>query len=211
MGSKKLRLTDTNLLIATTNQGKAKEIGYFLKELPLVVASLLDFNVGDIYEEVGSSFLVHARGKSLFYGKKWEGLTLGEDSGLAIDFLHGEPGVRSARFSDPGATVEKNISKVLKLMGGVKEDKRKARFVSCMVLSQNGKILKEITAEARGVITLTKKGQSGFGYDPIFYYPPLNRTFAELSPEEKNSVSHRGKALKQLKVFMQKHFHWTDT
>jgi XTP/dITP diphosphohydrolase len=175
------------------------------------VTSLLELSTGDIYEENSSFFLVNARGKSLFYGKKWEGLTLGEDSGLAIDFLRGDPGVRSARFSDPGATDERNISKVLKLMEGVQENKRKARFVSCFVLSQGGKILKEITAEARGVITFSKKGQSGFGYDPIFYYPPLNRTFAELSPKEKNSVSHRGKALKELKVFMQEHFHWTNT
>jgi XTP/dITP diphosphohydrolase len=211
MGSKKSRLTNTKLLIATTNQGKVKEIKYFLKELPLVVVSLLDLDAGDIYEEVRSSFLENARGKSLFYGKKWEGLTLGEDSGLAIDFLQGDPGVRSARFSDPGATDERNISKVLQLMEGVPEDKRKARFVSCVVLSQDGKILKEIFAEARGVITFSKKGQSGFGYDPRFYFPPLNRTFAELSPSEKNAVSHRGMTLKQLKVFLQKHFHWTNT
>ena len=211
MGSKKSRLTNTKLLIATTNQGKAKEIKYFLKELPLVVVSLLDLDARHIYEEVSSSFLENARGKSLFYGKKWEGLTLGEDSGLAIDFLQGDPGAHSARFSDPGATDERNISKVLQLMEGVPEDKRKARFVSCMVLSQDGKILKEIFAEARGVITFSKKGQSGFGYDPIFYFPPLNRTYAELSSSEKNAVSHRGMALEQLKVFLQKHFHWTNT
>ncbi len=210
MGSKKLRLTDIKLLIATTNQGKAEEIRSFLKGLPLVVASLLKLNSRDIYEEDNSSFLANARGKSLFYGQKWEGLTLGEDSGLAIDFLQGAPGVRSARFSDPGATDEKNITKVLKLMEEVPEEERKARFVSCLVLSQGGKILAEITGEARGVITSAKKGQSGFGYDPIFFYPPQKRTFAELSPEEKNAVSHRGQTLKQLKVFLQKHFHWTN-
>jgi len=211
MGSKKLRLTDIKLLIATTNQGKAEEIRSLLKGLPLVVASLLELNSRDIYGEDDSSFLVNARGKSLFYGQKWEGLTLGEDSGLEIDFLHGAPGVRSARFSDPGATDENNITKVLKLMEEVPEEERKARFVSCLVLSQGGIILAEITGEVRGVITSVKKGQSGFGYDPIFYYPPLNRTFAELSPEEKNAVSHRGQTLKQLKVFLQKHFHWTNT
>jgi XTP/dITP diphosphohydrolase len=132
-------------------------------------------------------------------------------SGLAIDCLQGAPGVRSARFSDPGATDEKNIAKVLKLMEGVPEEERKARFVSCLVLSQKEKILAEITGEARGVITSTKKGRFGFGYDPIFYYPPLDRTFAELSPEEKNEVSHRGQALKQLKVFLQTHCNWTTT
>ena len=174
------------------------------------MVSPLDIDAGDIYEEVSSSFLENARGKSLFYGKKWDGLALGEDSGLAIDFLQGEPGIRSARFSAPGATDERNISKVLQLMEGVPENKRAARFISCMVLSQYGKILKEITAEARGVITFIKKGQSGFGYDPIFYFPPLGRTFAELTPNEKNAVSHRGQALKQLKAFLQKHLDWTD-
>lgn len=211
MGSKKLRLTETKLLIATTNQGKAEEIRSFLKELPLIVSSLLEFDSADIYEEDSSSFLANARGKSLFYGQLWEGLTLGEDSGLVIDFLEGAPGVISARFSDPGATDAKNIAKVLRLMEGVPEEKRNARFVSCLVLSQGGKVLSEITGETKGVIASAKRGRSGFGYDPIFYYPPLDRTFAQLSPVEKNRVSHRGQALKQLKAFLQQHFHWTNT
>ncbi len=204
-------MIDIKLLIATTNQGKAKEISAYLEGFPLSVTFLLELNSLDIYEEDSLSFLENARGKNLFYGRKWEGLTLGEDSGLAIDCLQGAPGVRSARFSDPGATDEKNIAKVLKLMEDVPEEERKARFVSCLVLSQKGKILAEITGEARGVITSTKKGRFGFGYDPIFYYPPLDRTFAELSPEEKNAVSHRGQALKQLKAFLQTHCNWTNT
>jgi XTP/dITP diphosphohydrolase len=204
-------LTDTKLLIATTNQGKTREIRSFLKDLALDVVSLLDLNSDDIYEEDGSSFLANARGKSLFYGQTWEGLALGEDSGLEIDFLRGEPGVRSARFSDPGATDAKNIAKVLRLMQGVPEEGRKARFVSCMILSRGGTILAEITGEARGFITTSKKGTSGFGYDPIFYYPPLDRTFAELSPEIKNKVSHRGQALIELKAFLEKHVRQTNT
>ncbi len=204
-------MIDIKLLIATTNQGKAKEISAYLEGLPLSVTFLLELNSLDIYEEDSLSFLENARGKNLFSGRKWEGLTLGEDSGLAIDCLQGAPGVRSARFSDPGATDEKNIAKVLKLMEDVPEEERKARFVSCLVLSQKEKILAEITGEARGVITSTKKGRFGFGYDPIFYYPPLDRTFAELSPEEKNAVSHRGQALKQLKTFLQTHCNWTNT
>ena len=211
MGSKKSRLTDTKFLIATTNQGKIREIRFFLKDLALVVVSLLDLDFADIYEEDSSSFLANARGKSLFYGQEWDGLTLGEDSGLAIDFLRGEPGVRSARFSDPGATDEKNIKKVLELMKNGPEEERTARLVSCMALTRGCKILTEITGEARGLITTTKKGTSGFGYDPIFYYPPLERTFAELSPEEKNRVSHRGRALSALKTFLQNHISWTKT
>lgn len=210
MGSKKSRLTDTKLLIATTNRGKAEEIGFFLRGLPLITVSLLEFKSTDTYEEQSSSFLANARGKSLFYGQKWKGLTLGEDSGLAIDFLKGAPGVRSARFSDPGATDAKNIEKVLQLMDGVPEKKRGAHFISCLVLSRGGHILIEIRGEASGFITSVKRGRYGFGYDPIFYYPPLDKTFAELSPEEKNAVSHRGRALEQLKAFLQKHFGWTN-
>jgi len=211
MASKKSRLTDIKLLIATTNLGKAEEIGFFLRELPLVTVSLPEIKSKDTYQEESASFLENARGKSLFYGKNMKGLTLGEDSGLAIDFLKGAPGVRSARFSDPGATDARNIEKVLRLMEGVPLHKRGARFISCLVLSQGGQILAEITGEARGIITSAKRGQSGFGYDPIFYYPPLDKTFAELSPGEKNAVSHRGRALEQLKAFLQKHFHWTKT
>ncbi|MGD9346584.1 MAG: RdgB/HAM1 family non-canonical purine NTP pyrophosphatase [Candidatus Aminicenantes bacterium] len=204
-------MTDTQLLIATTNKGKAEEIGSFLRELPLGTVSLLDVESTDIYEEKSSSFLANARGKSLFYGQMWKGLTLGEDSGLAIDFLNGDPGVRSARFSGPGATDAKNIEKVLRLMDGVPENKRGARFISCLALSQGGQILTEITGEVRGIITSSKRGRYGFGYDPIFYYPPLDKTFAELSPEKKNTISHRGLALEQLKSFLKKHFHWTNT
>jgi XTP/dITP diphosphohydrolase len=204
-------LIDIKLLIATTNQGKAKEIKSYLEDLPFVVFSLLEFNSKDIYEEESYSFLENARGKSLFYSQQWEGLTLGEDSGLEIDFLQGAPGVMSARFSDPGATDERNIEKALTMMEGVPKEERKARFVSCLVLSQNGNILTEITGEVRGVIAFAKKGRSGFGYDPIFYYPPLDKTFAELSTEEKNAISHRGQALKQLRAFLQTHCQLTNT
>lgn len=154
--------------------------------------------------------MANARGKSLFYGRDWEELSLGEDSGLEVDFLHGAPGVLSARFADPGATDERNIQKVLKLMDGVPEEERKARFVSCMVISRRGRIYAEIKGEVRGVIAFAKRGQSGFGYDPIFYYPPLDRTFAEMSPEEKNAISHRGQALKKLKSFLQSYLN-TDS
>jgi XTP/dITP diphosphohydrolase len=196
-------LTDTKLLIATTNQGKTKEIKACLSELPIVVISILELNRRDINKEEGLSFLENARGKSLFYGQDWEGLTLGEDSGLEIDCLKGAPGVLSARFSDPGATDEKNIQKVLRLMEGVPKEERRARFVSYMVLSRKGRILVEIEGEARGFIAVTQRGQSGFGYDPLFYYPPLDRTFAELLPAEKNAISHRGLALKKLELFLQ--------
>jgi XTP/dITP diphosphohydrolase len=195
-------LTEDKLLLATTNPGKAKEMKAFLSQLPLEIYSLSDVNIKDRFIETGETFLENARGKSLFYGQFWDGLTIGEDSGLSIDYLNGDPGVFSARYSDPQADDEKNIKKVLKMMKGVPDKKRRARFISCMVLSQRKKGITEIMESAEGFITQAKKGRHGFGYDPIFFYPPLNKTFAELLPESKNEISHRGKALKKLKSFL---------
>ncbi len=190
------------LLLATTNQGKAKEIKSFLGELPLEISTLQELNLKNAFRERGQTFAENARGKSLFYSKHWQGLTLAEDSGLEIEHLKGAPGVISARFSGRLATDEKNNQKVLELMKGVPSEKRKARFVSCMILAQKGKIIKEIEETAEGRVASEKRGGYGFGYDPIFYYPPLGKTFAELLPEEKNRVSHRGRALKKLKEFL---------
>jgi XTP/dITP diphosphohydrolase len=196
-------LTDTKLLLATTNQGKTKEIKYSLESLPVRVFSLHDLKAQSFFEEKGHTFLANARGKSLFYSQEWEDMILGEDSGLEVDYLDGAPGIISARFSGPGATDEKNIHKILGLLTDVPPESRKAKFVSCMVLSRQGEILTIIQEEVQGFITTEKKGQSGFGYDPIFFYPPLQKTFAELSPEEKNEVSHRGRALKRLRTYLE--------
>jgi len=190
------------LLLATTNQGKAKEIKSYLQELLLEIFSLQEFSRDENFPEEGKTFAENARGKSLFYSKRWEGLTLAEDSGLEIEHLKGAPGVFSARFSAPRATDEKNNQKVLELMKNVPFEQRKARFVSFMALSQKGEIIQEIEEKVEGLITFEKRGSYGFGYDPLFYYPPLRKTFAELLPEEKNEVSHRGRALKKLKKFL---------
>lgn len=190
------------LLLATTNQGKAKEIKSFLEELSLEIFTLQELNLKKTFPERGKTFAENARGKSLFHSERWEGLTLAEDSGLEIEHLKGAPGVISARFSGPQATDEKNNQKVLVLMKSVPSEQRKARFVSCMILAQKGKIIKEIKESCEGLIVLKKRGSNGFGYDPIFYYPTLGKTFAELLPEEKNRVSHRGRALKKLKEFL---------
>jgi len=195
-------LSKEKLLIATTNQGKAREIKSFLQGLPLEILSLDDLGHSEPFSEKGRTFDDNARGKSLFYSQSWEGLTLAEDSGLEIEALRGEPGVLSARYSDPQATDEKNNRKVLERMKDVPEERRKARFVSCLVLSRKGEVIKEIKESVEGRIAFDKKGTQGFGYDPLFYYPPLEKTFAELLPEEKNQVSHRGRALKKLKEFL---------
>jgi XTP/dITP diphosphohydrolase len=195
-------LLRNKLLLATTNQGKAKEIRKFLEESPLEIFTLHDLNLEKTFPEHGQTFAENARGKSLFYSQYWEGLTLAEDSGLEIEHLRGAPGVLSARFSGPQATDKKNNQKVLELMKDLPPEQRKARFVSYMVLAQEGKIIKEIKESVQGLVASEKRGSGGFGYDPIFHYPPLGKTFAELLPEEKNRVSHRGRALAKLKEFL---------
>jgi XTP/dITP diphosphohydrolase len=198
-------LSKVKLLLATTNQGKAKEIKTYLKGLPLEIYSLEEAGLKETFPERGKTFSENARGKSLFYSKNWEGLTLAEDSGLEIEHLQGAPGVLSARFSGPQATDEKNNQKVLELLKGLPIERRKARFVSYLALARRGEIIREIEEHVKGLIAFEKRGSRGFGYDPLFVFPPLGKTFAELHPEEKNKVSHRGRALKKLKEFLRKY------
>ncbi len=173
-----------------------------LRDLDLETLSLESLGNIEPFPERGRTFSENARGKSLFYSRHWDSLTLGEDSGLEIDHLGGAPGVLSARFSGPDATDETNLRKVLRLLEGVPAEKRTARFVSCMALSRGGQIIIEIQEFVAGRVLDHKRGRSGFGYDPIFYYPPLRRTFAELEPAEKNRVSHRGQALCRLRDYL---------
>ena len=191
-------MSETALLLATTNPGKVREIRRALAGLRARVSGLGDLPPGPSPRERGSTFLENARAKSLFYSRRWGGLTLAEDSGLEIDALGGAPGVRSARFSSPRPTDARNNRKVLRLLRGVPAAGRGARFVCVMVLARNGQVLKEIRAQVRGRIAPAPRGANGFGYDPLFYYPPLRRTFAELDAGEKNAVSHRGRALRKL-------------
>jgi len=195
----------SKLLLATTNTGKAREIKSYLKDLPLEILTLNDIKAKDVFPEEGKTFLENARGKSLFYSLRWDDLTLAEDSGLEVEHLKGAPGVYSARFSGRRATDEKNNQKVLRLMKGIPFPRRRACFVCTLVLARHGKIIKEITGKVQGFIGLTKRGEHGFGYDPIFYYPQLRKTLAELEPDEKNKVSHRGRALKKMRAFLLKH------
>lgn len=195
-------MTETPLLIATTNQGKKREIEADLSALPIQFYSLADLKIFEDFPETGKTFLDNAKGKSLFYSQKWEGLTLGEDSGLEIEYLNNAPGIFSARFSDPDATDEKNNDKVLSLLEQVPDKERTARFVSFMVLSQKEKVIFELEGWVEGIMTRERRGENGFGYDPLFFYPPLNRTFGQLSDKEKNKVSHRGRALIKLKAFL---------
>jgi XTP/dITP diphosphohydrolase len=189
--------------LATTNPGKVREIRRALKGLSLRIVGLKDVFPDLSFRESGKTFSASARAKSLFYSRKWAGPTLAEDSGLEIEALDGAPGVRSARFSSPNASDQKNNRKVLRLLRDVPARGRKARFVCVMVLARKGRVVREFRGEVRGTIGLEPRGVSGFGYDPLFYYSPLRMTFAELPPEVKNTVSHRGRAVRKLRTFLE--------
>jgi XTP/dITP diphosphohydrolase len=195
-------LNKARLLVATTNPGKVREIRRELEGLPFEILTLADVLPGASFRERGKSFLENARAKSLHYSRLSGLLTLAEDSGLEIEALGGAPGVFSARFSRPKATDARNNAKVLRLLEGVPAKARRAKFVCVMVLASGGKVIKEIRGEVRGRIGLESRGGNGFGYDPLFHYPKLGRTFGELSDRQKNEVSHRGRALIKLKAFL---------
>jgi XTP/dITP diphosphohydrolase len=195
------------ILVASTNPGKLKELREMLSG-DIEWVSLSDFSdVGEI-EEDGKTFAENARKKAMGYAKATGLWTLADDSGLVIDALNGQPGVKSARFSgdkgtNRGLLDHKNMAKVLKLLQGAPKDKRKARFVCRLCLASPEKILIETEGKMEGVITTEEEGENGFGYDPIFFVPQLNKTVAQMASEEKNAISHRGKALRKLKPLLE--------
>ena len=182
----------TDLLIATHNHGKLAEFRALLEGTPIRVRSLADFPDIPEAEETGATFLENAliKARAAF---AYTGLTsLADDSGLMVDVLDGEPGVRSARFAP---TTEERNAKLLGLLRDVPDDLRTARFVCALALVRPDGIEWTTAGTAHGVILRVPAGTGGFGYDPLFLYPPLGLTFAEIPMEEKNKISHRGKAL----------------
>ncbi len=190
------------IVVATTNAGKAREIAAALHGLPVRVLSLADLGLSAEYPETGKTFARNARGKAAFYSGLSGHWTLAEDSGLAVDALAGAPGIYSARFSGPRATDERNNGKLLRRMRGFPPAKRGARFVCCMALARNGRVVKQVTGHVRGRILDAGRGGFGFGYDPLFYFRRLGRTFGELEPPVKNAISHRGRALTKMSLVL---------
>jgi XTP/dITP diphosphohydrolase len=186
------------LLIATANRGKVSEIQQFLSSFPVRVQGLEALVDVAPCLETGTTFAENARQKAEYYSQFISGLTLADDSGLVVDALDGSPGVRSARFVSPSATDEERNREVLRLMDTVPDASRQARFVCCLALARRGKFLDLFEGIVRGLITHEPRGKHGLGYDPIFLIPEVGSTMAELEPEEKLTLSHRGIALKKL-------------
>lgn len=186
------------IIIATKNKGKAKDFEQLLEPMGYKVLTLHDVAPHMDVEETGETFEANAILKAEAIAQELQTTVIADDSGLEIDALDGEPGVYSARYSGNERNDESNIDKVLQKMVQVPDDEKTARFRCVLALASPGKetILFEGTCE--GLIIDERKGDNGFGYDPIFYVPALDKTMAEMEPSEKASVSHRGNAIREL-------------
>ena len=198
------------ILVATTNPGKIAELRAML-DFDVEFLNLSDFPKIEEIKEDGQTFIENARKKAIGYAKATNLWTIADDSGLVVDALSGEPGVKSARFSgeksinDDGTLIDhRNIAKVLELLKGVPKEKRTARFFCCLCLASPEEILIETEGTLKGLITNKEIGKNGFGYDPIFFVPHLNKTVAQLTAEEKNAISHRGNAIRKFKPLLEK-------
>lgn len=196
------------ILVATGNPGKIVEIRAML-EADVRWLGLADLAPMAEIEEDGMTFAENARKKAAGYAKATGLCTLADDSGLVVDALGGAPGVKSARFSgekpknaDRTLIDHRNIAKTLELLKDVPEEKRTARFVCRLCLASPERILIETEGTLEGLITDREIGQNGFGYDPIFFVPHLNKTVAQMTSEEKNAISHRGNAIRELKPLL---------
>ncbi len=196
------------ILVATTNQGKLAELSAML-DMDIQWLSLADFPGIDQVEEDGLTFAENARKKAIGYAKATSQWTVADDSGLVIDALDGAPGIHSARFSGPkqddtDRTLidRRNIARVLELMRDVPDSQRTARFVCSLCMASAEEVLIETQGVFEGLIAEREAGSGGFGYDPIFFVPKLGKTVAQLSGEQKNAISHRGRAIGELKPLL---------
>ena len=192
------------LLVASNNKGKLREFNAILGELGIECVSMGEMGIDVEVDETGTTFLENAKIKAEEIYKIAKIPTVSDDSGLEVDFLHGEPGVYSARYAGEHGNDKENNIKLLKNLEGVPDEKRTGRFKSVvyLVLDENTHVWAEGSVE--GIIMHEEKGENGFGYDPLFFSPQLNKSFAEATPEEKNAISHRGNAIRDLKKKLEK-------
>ena len=188
------------MILATRNKGKLKEIQVLLSDFDIDIMSLDEAENAPHVVEDGKTFMENAFKKAKVIAEATGIMALADDSGLEVDALDGAPGVHSARYSGENASDASNNEKLLADLEGVYSGKRNAHF-SCVVVvyHPSGRWI-STESKCEGEIAMNPVGDRGFGYDPVFYLPSLNRTMAQLSPEEKNSLSHRGKALEKLKA-----------
>lgn len=186
------------LLLATNNQDKVREYKSLLPDFPYELVTLAEQGINVIVNETGESLEENASLKASILAEKSQLLALADDSGLEVDALGGEPGLLSARFAGEGASDRDRINYLLARLKGVPWEKRSARFRCVIAIANPDGKVEFCSGECLGLITLAPRGEQGFGYDPIFYLPELDKTMAELPPALKNQVSHRGQAARQV-------------
>lgn len=193
------------IILASNNKKKIKEMKEILEDFKVEVKSLEDENIDIDVVEDGKTFEENAKKKAkeiyeflLERGEK-EFIVLADDSGIVVDYLGGEPGIYSARYAGEHGNDRKNNEKLLKKLNGIKKENRGAKFVCQLAMFTESGEYHSITGEVNGHIIEELHGEGGFGYDPLFFYDPLNKTFGELTSDEKNQISHRGVALRKLK------------
>jgi len=190
------------LVVATTNHGKLREIEMLLDGFPLTLVTLADWPGVAPPDETGRTFAENARLKAMYYAHHTGQLTVAEDSGLEIDALGGAPGVESARFGGAGSSYPDKFTLIYDALRAKKAATSTARFVCSLALARSDDILFETRGTIEGTIAPEPKGSGGFGYDPIFHYPPFGCTLAEATAEQKATVSHRGQAFRQLRAYL---------
>ncbi|MFT5388283.1 MAG: XTP/dITP diphosphohydrolase [Candidatus Omnitrophota bacterium] len=192
------------LIVATKNQGKMREIRLLLKEFDLNITSLADYPEAPEIIEDGASFADNALIKAKIIGAYTGALVIGEDSGIEIDYLDGAPGIYSARYAGADATDEDNNEKMLTDLDGVTDDKRTARYQCYVAIVDCQNTIDIVNGSCEGRLTTAPRGSNGFGYDPYFLIDEYGKTFGELDPSIKASISHRAKALIKVKEVFQK-------
>jgi XTP/dITP diphosphohydrolase len=197
-----LATSSRRVLIATTNPGKLREIRSILDGLPVELETLADYPDVPVAEETGATFQENARRKALHYAHHTGVPTMAEDSGFEVDALGGEPGIYSARYLREDATYGERFADIFRRVRERGVTHPTARFVCALAFANAGGIAFETVATVEGQLAHAPAGPNGFGYDPIFLYPPYGRTFGEVSDAEKTAVSHRGQAIRAFRDFL---------
>jgi XTP/dITP diphosphohydrolase len=192
------------LLLGTNNQAKVREYKSLLRGIPFKVTTLTEQGITTVVDEMGESLEENARLKAVAMAEQSQLLTLADDSGLEVDALGGEPGPLSARYAGAGASDNDRISYLLSRLKDVPWPERSARFRCVIAVATPGGVVEVCSGECRGFMTFEPRGEEGFGYDPIFYLPDLDKTMAELPLEMKNQISHRGQATRKARLMLER-------
>ncbi|MGH9773521.1 MAG: RdgB/HAM1 family non-canonical purine NTP pyrophosphatase [Candidatus Acidiferrales bacterium] len=190
------------IFVASSNPGKLREYRELARATSLALEAIQDFGSLPHFEESAPTFAENAAGKALHYSRFAPGPVIADDSGLVVAALGGAPGVHSARYAGTNATDAQRVDKLLREMRGKTGGERSARFICVVALAERGEVRAVISDSAEGQLLASPRGSGGFGYDPIFFLPHVRKTFAEISGEEKNALSHRGKAFFKLARFL---------